>query len=63
VRALRRILDFVEAENARAAIDGQPRNRIVDYRVLLPAKPLPETGFEPWLGSVASSLGALGSLF
>jgi peptidoglycan/xylan/chitin deacetylase (PgdA/CDA1 family) len=62
VRALRRILDFVEAENARAAIDGQPRIRIVDYRVLLPAKPLPETGFEPWLGSVASSLGALGGL-
>jgi hypothetical protein len=23
---------------------------------------LPETGFEPWLGSVASSLGALGGL-
>jgi peptidoglycan/xylan/chitin deacetylase (PgdA/CDA1 family) len=62
VRALRRILDFVETENARAA-DGQPPIRIVDYRVLLPAQPLPETGFEPWLGSVASSLGALGSLF
>jgi peptidoglycan/xylan/chitin deacetylase (PgdA/CDA1 family) len=62
VRALRRILDFVEAENARAATDGQPRIRIVDYRVLLPAKPLPETGFEPWLGSVASSLGALSGL-
>jgi peptidoglycan-N-acetylglucosamine deacetylase len=63
VRALRRILDFVEAENVRAADDRLPPIRIVDYRVLLPAQPMPETGFEHWLGSVASSLGALGGLF
>ena len=62
VRALRRILDFVDAENARADDDGKLPIRIVDYRVLLPTQPLPETGFEPWLGSVASSLGALGTL-
>jgi len=62
VRALRRILDFVEAENARALAEGQPPIRIVDYRVLLPAQSLPETGFEPWLGSVASALGPLRSL-
>lgn len=62
VRALRRILDFVDAENARAASDGLPLIRIVDYRALLPTQPSPETGFEPWLSSVAMSLGTLGSL-
>ena len=62
VRALRRILDFVESENARAARDGSPPIRLVDYRVFLPAPKLPETGLEPWGRSVAASLGALGSL-
>jgi peptidoglycan/xylan/chitin deacetylase (PgdA/CDA1 family) len=62
VRALRRILDFVDGENARAAREGTPPIRLVDYRVFLPAQPLPETGLEP-LGRVAvSSLGALESL-
>jgi peptidoglycan/xylan/chitin deacetylase (PgdA/CDA1 family) len=59
VRALRRILDFVDSENAR---DGSPPIRLVDYRVFLPAQRLPETGLEPWGRSVATSLGALGSL-
>jgi peptidoglycan/xylan/chitin deacetylase (PgdA/CDA1 family) len=62
VRALRRILDFVDGENARAASEGSPPIRLVDYRVFLPAQALPETGLEPWGRSVAASLGALGSL-
>jgi peptidoglycan/xylan/chitin deacetylase (PgdA/CDA1 family) len=62
VRALHRILDFVDEENARAATAGTPPIRVVDYRVLLPAEPLPETGLEPWARSLASSLGALSSL-
>jgi peptidoglycan/xylan/chitin deacetylase (PgdA/CDA1 family) len=62
VRALRRILDFVDAENARAARDGEPPIRLVDYRVFLPAQALPETGLEPLGRSAVSSLGALGPL-
>ena len=62
VRALRRILDFVEGENARAASEGMPPIRMVDYRVFLPAQALPETGLEPLGQSVATSLGALASL-
>jgi peptidoglycan/xylan/chitin deacetylase (PgdA/CDA1 family) len=59
VRALRRILDFVESENATAAREGTEPIRLVDYRVFLPARQLPETGLEPWVRSVASSFGAL----
>jgi peptidoglycan/xylan/chitin deacetylase (PgdA/CDA1 family) len=62
VRALRRILDFVNDENARAAREGVPPIRMVDYRVFLPAQELPETGLEPWGRSVAASLGALAGL-
>jgi peptidoglycan/xylan/chitin deacetylase (PgdA/CDA1 family) len=62
VRALRRILDFVDSENARAVRDGSPPIRLVDYRVFLPAPELPETGLEPWGRSLAASLGALRGL-
>jgi len=62
VRALRRILDFVDSENARAASQGSPPIRLVDYRVFLPAPQLPETGLEPLGRSFATSLGALSSL-
>jgi peptidoglycan/xylan/chitin deacetylase (PgdA/CDA1 family) len=62
VRALRRILDFVDSENARAAREGEPPIRLVDYRVFLPAPKLPETGLEPLGRSFAASLGALSSL-
>ena len=62
VRALRRILDFVDAENARAAREGVPPIRMVDYRVFLPAQELPETGLEPWGRSVAAALGPLAGL-
>jgi peptidoglycan/xylan/chitin deacetylase (PgdA/CDA1 family) len=61
-RALSRILDFVEEENARVAREGGEPIRLVDYRVLLPSPALPATGLEPWLHSAASALGALGGL-
>lgn len=59
VRALTRILDFVDQENARVRREGGQPIRIVDYRVLLPAPELPETGLEPWLRATAHSFGAL----
>jgi peptidoglycan/xylan/chitin deacetylase (PgdA/CDA1 family) len=62
VRALSRILDFVEEENARVAREGGKPIRIVDYRVLLPAPELPETGLEPWARTTLRSLGALAAL-
>lgn len=62
VHAVARILDFVDGENARAARDGTAPIRVVDYRVFLPAEPLPETGIELWARSFTSSLAALGAL-
>jgi len=62
VRALSRILDFIDAENARAAREHEAPIRVVDYRVLLPAPELPETGLEPWARSLARSFGALAAL-
>jgi peptidoglycan-N-acetylglucosamine deacetylase len=62
VRALSRILDFVDGENARVAREGGKPIRLVDYRVLLPAPELPETGLEPWAWATLHSLGALAGL-
>jgi peptidoglycan-N-acetylglucosamine deacetylase len=62
VHALARILDFVDGENARVAREGGQPIRLVDYRVFLPAEPLPETGIEPWAKSLGASLGALSGL-
>ncbi len=62
VHALSRILDFVDAENARAAHTGMAPIRLVDYRVLLPHWDLPETGLGPLARSFATPLGALGRL-
>jgi peptidoglycan/xylan/chitin deacetylase (PgdA/CDA1 family) len=62
VRALRRILDFVDSENGRAVRDGVQPIRLVDYRVFIPAPKLPETGLEPWGRSLASSLAVLTGL-
>jgi peptidoglycan-N-acetylglucosamine deacetylase len=62
VHAVARILDFVDAENARAAHEGRAPIRLVDYRVFLPTEPLPETGVEPVGAWFLSSLGALSGL-
>jgi peptidoglycan/xylan/chitin deacetylase (PgdA/CDA1 family) len=47
VRALPRILDWVEAENERLAHTGGEPLVIRDYSVFLPEVPLPSTGLEP----------------
>jgi peptidoglycan/xylan/chitin deacetylase (PgdA/CDA1 family) len=62
VHAVARILDFVEGENARVARGGGVPIRLVDYRVVLPAEPLPETGLEVWGRAFLSSFAALSSL-
>jgi peptidoglycan/xylan/chitin deacetylase (PgdA/CDA1 family) len=62
VHALARILDFIDAENARAGREGRAPIRLVDYRVLLPHEALPPSGLEGWGRSFLSSLGALSSL-
>jgi peptidoglycan/xylan/chitin deacetylase (PgdA/CDA1 family) len=62
VRALSRILDFVEAENARLRQEGGTPIELVDYRVLLPAPELPETGLEELARATLRSLGALAGL-
>jgi peptidoglycan/xylan/chitin deacetylase (PgdA/CDA1 family) len=62
VRALARILDFVDGENARVAREGGKPIRVVDYRVFLPAPELPVTGLEPVLRATGDALGALAGL-
>jgi len=52
----------VDSENARAAREGSPPIRVVDYRVFLPAPKLPDTGLESLGRSFAASLGALNEL-
>jgi peptidoglycan/xylan/chitin deacetylase (PgdA/CDA1 family) len=51
VRALPRILDWIDHENTR--VPAAARLRIVDYGVFLPARALPETGMERSLGGLA----------
>ena len=56
VRALPRILDWIERENHRAARSGEPTIRIRDYSALLPPVPLPEHGLEPFWRVLADSV-------
>jgi peptidoglycan/xylan/chitin deacetylase (PgdA/CDA1 family) len=62
VRALSRILDFVDSENARVQREGGKPIVLVDYRVFLPAPELPESGLEPLAHAAWQSLGALAGL-
>jgi peptidoglycan/xylan/chitin deacetylase (PgdA/CDA1 family) len=58
IRALPRILDWVEAENTRAARAGGEPIRIRDYSVFLPpAPPLPPTGLEAMLARLEDAVG------
>jgi peptidoglycan/xylan/chitin deacetylase (PgdA/CDA1 family) len=60
VRALPRILDWIEAENARVAREGGIPIRVVDYSVFLPQRPPPPpTGLEPLARHLASALSVL----
>jgi peptidoglycan/xylan/chitin deacetylase (PgdA/CDA1 family) len=62
-RAVSRILDFVDAENARIRREGGKPIALVDYRVFLPAPPpLPETGLEPVADTARGALAALAGL-
>ena len=62
-RAVSRILDFVDAENARIRREGGKPIALLDYRVFLPAPPpLPETGLEPVAESTLGALAVLAGL-
>ncbi len=60
VRALPRILAWIDRENRRLLREGGTPIRIVDYSVFLPEHPVPRTGLEPLLGRVAESVALLG---
>ena len=60
VRALPRILDWIDAENARVAREGGIPLRVVDYSVFVPRRaPPPPTGLEPLARSLVDSLSVL----
>jgi hypothetical protein len=62
VRALPRILDWIDRENQRALRTGGAPIRIRDYSALLPTAPLPEHGLEPLWSLVAETVAALPAL-
>jgi peptidoglycan/xylan/chitin deacetylase (PgdA/CDA1 family) len=63
VHALPRILDWIDAENARVAREGGIPIRIVDYSVFVPQRPPPPaTGLEPIAARLASALSVLPGL-
>jgi peptidoglycan/xylan/chitin deacetylase (PgdA/CDA1 family) len=64
VRALPRILDWIDEENARMAATGGVPIKIVDYSVFVPERPPPPpTGLEPLARRLASSVSVLPPLF
>jgi len=64
VRALPRILDWIQEENARVARTGGIPIRIVDYSVFVPERPPPPpTGLEPLARRLASSVASVPALF
>ena len=61
VYALPRVLDWLAKENARAARDGRQPIQIVDYRELVPARPLAAGGLPELVGAlVADAAGSVG---
>jgi peptidoglycan/xylan/chitin deacetylase (PgdA/CDA1 family) len=63
VRALPRILDWIDEENARATRAGAAPIRVVDYSVFVPERPPPPpTGLEPLTARLFASFGALPGL-
>jgi peptidoglycan/xylan/chitin deacetylase (PgdA/CDA1 family) len=59
VRALPRILDWIDRENDRAARDGGLPLRLRDYTVFFPPAPLRDSGFEPFVADLGAALGVL----
>jgi peptidoglycan/xylan/chitin deacetylase (PgdA/CDA1 family) len=58
VRALPRMLDWLARENRRDVEEGRPPVTIVDYEVLLPRRPVAESGLERMLGALAGDIAA-----
>jgi chitooligosaccharide deacetylase len=60
VRALPRILAWIDGENARVAREGGVPIKVVDYSVFVPQRPPPPpTGLEPVIRRLTSSLALL----
>ena len=57
VRALPRMLDWLARDNERAVAEGRPPVKIIDYGVLVPRRPMAETGLERIVGDLVSDVG------
>ncbi|HVR64466.1 MAG TPA: polysaccharide deacetylase family protein [Polyangia bacterium] len=56
VRALPQLLDWVARENARAGREGRAPIDIIDYRAVLPPRPLAQSGLELVVGRLLADL-------
>jgi peptidoglycan/xylan/chitin deacetylase (PgdA/CDA1 family) len=64
VHALPRLLDWLARENRRAVAEGRPPIVIVDYDVVVPPRPLAESGLERLVGDVVGDVtGSIGRHF
>jgi peptidoglycan/xylan/chitin deacetylase (PgdA/CDA1 family) len=57
VSALPRVLDWLSRENQRDQDEGRPPVAIIDYSVLVPRRPMAESGFERLVGDVVADMG------
>jgi peptidoglycan/xylan/chitin deacetylase (PgdA/CDA1 family) len=58
VNALPAILDWIARENHRAVREDRPPITLVDYSVVVPDRPLPETGIETIVSQLTLDAGA-----
>jgi peptidoglycan/xylan/chitin deacetylase (PgdA/CDA1 family) len=58
VRALPRFLDWLARENERAVEARRPPVTIIDYGVLVPRRPMAESGVERVVGDLVADVGA-----
>jgi peptidoglycan/xylan/chitin deacetylase (PgdA/CDA1 family) len=58
VRALPHFLDWLARENARTVDEGKPPVTIIDYGVLVPRRPVAESGLERVVGDLVADVGA-----
>ena len=56
VRALPRMLDWLARQNRRDVEEGRPPVTILDYSVLLPRRPVAQSGLERMLGDLAGDI-------
>ena len=57
VRALPKILEWLAQQNARDLAAGRPPVKIISYDVLVPRRPLAESGVERAVGDVVADVG------